>query len=125
MVGRGCPRAWCGGVAVCWLDTESCRPRHCCWALGPLCLLPGRCCSRSYWRVLLSLVVLRGVVGAGLMPSSAVLVCTVGTWVPVGLLLGLVVIHPVRERRACCRRRPGHQGPLKEHHVVRVHCSVR
>ena len=96
MVGRGCPRAWCGGVAVCWLDTESCRPRHCCWALGPLCLLPGRCCSRSYWRVLLSLVVLRGVVGAGLMPSSAVLVCTVGAWVPVGLLSGLVVSHPVR-----------------------------
>ena len=27
-----------------------------------------------------------------------------GAWVPVGLLLGLVVIHPVRERRACCRR---------------------
>ena len=42
------------------------------------------------------MVVLRGVVGAGLMPSSAVLVCTVGAWVPVGLLSGLVVSHPVR-----------------------------
>ena len=41
------------------------------------------------------MVVLRGVVGAGLMPSSAVLVCTVGAWVPVGLLSGLVVSHPV------------------------------
>ena len=39
-----------------------------------------------------------------MMPSSAVLGHTVGGWVPVGLLLGLVVIHPVRERRACCRR---------------------
>jgi len=29
-----------------------------------------------------------------------------------GLLPGLVVIHPVRERRACCRCRPGHQGPV-------------
>ena len=47
--------------------------------------------------VFLSLVVLRGVVDADLMPSSAVLVCTVGTWVPVGLLPGLVVSHPVRE----------------------------
>ena len=46
--------------------------------------------------VLLSLVVLRGVVDADLMPSSAVLVCTVGAWVPVGLLSGLVVSHPVR-----------------------------
>ena len=61
---------------------------------------------------------------AGLMPSSVVLGHTVGAWVPVGLLLGLVVIHPVRERRSCCWCRPGHQGPLKEHHVVRVHCVV-
>ena len=52
-----------------------------------------------------------------MMPSSAVLGHTVGAWVPVGLLLGLVVIHPVRERRACCRCRPGHQGPVKEDHV--------
>ena len=55
---------------------------------------------------------------AGLMLSSAVLVSTVGAWVSVGLLLGLVVIHPVRERRACCWCRPGHQGPLEEDHVV-------
>ena len=41
---------------------------------------------------------------AGLMPSSVVLGHTVGAWVPVGLLLGLVVGHPVRERRSCCRR---------------------
>ena len=53
------------------------------------------------------------------MPSSAVLVSTVGAWVSVGLLLGLVVIHPVREWRACCCWcRPGHQGPLEEDHVV-------
>ena len=38
-------------------------------------------------------------------------------WVPVGLLLGLVVIHPVRERRSCCRCRPGYQGLLEEDHV--------
>ena len=55
---------------------------------------------------------------AGLMPSSAILVCTVGAWVSVGVLSGLVVIHPVCERRSCCWCRPGHQGPLKEHHVV-------
>ena len=47
--------------------------------------------------MLLSLVVLRGVVDADLMPSSAILVCTVGAWVSVGVLSGLVVIHPVRE----------------------------
>ena len=33
------------------------------------------------------------------------------------LLLGLVVIHPVRERRACCWCRLGHQGSMKEDHV--------
>ena len=38
--------------------------------------------------------------------------------VSVGLLLGLVVSHPVRERRACCWCRPGHQGPVKEDHVL-------
>ena len=54
---------------------------------------------------------------AGLIRSSVVLGHTVGAWVPVGLLLGLVVGHPVRERRACCRCRPGHQGPVKEDHV--------
>ena len=53
-----------------------------------------------------------------MMPSSAVLGHTVGGWVPVGLLLGLVVIHPVRERRACCRCRLGHQGSVKEDHVL-------
>ena len=39
-------------------------------------------------------------------------------WVPVGLLLGLVVFHPVCERRACCWCRPGYQGPVKEDHVL-------
>ena len=39
--------------------------------------------------------------------------------VSVGLLLGMVVSHPVRERvRACCWRRPGHQGSVKEDHVL-------
>ena len=47
-----------------------------------------------------------------------VLGCAAGACVPVGLLLGLVVGHPVRERRACCRCRPGHQGLLEEDHVV-------
>ena len=36
--------------------------------------------------------------------GGAVLGFAAGAWVPVGLLLGLVVIHPVRERRPCCRR---------------------
>ena len=34
------------------------------------------------------------------------------------LLLGLVVFHPVCERRACCWCRPGYQGPVKEDHVL-------
>ena len=51
-------------------------------------------------------------------PGAAGLGHTVGAWVSVGLLLGLVVIHPVRERRACCWCRPGHQGPVKEDHVL-------
>ena len=38
--------------------------------------------------------------------------------VSVGLLLGLVVFHPVCERRACCWCRPGYQGSVKEDHVV-------
>ena len=33
-----------------------------------------------------------------------VLGCAAGAWVPVGLLSVVVVGHPVRERRACCRR---------------------
>ena len=41
-----------------------------------------------------------------------------GLWVPVELLLGLVVIHPVRERRACCWRRIGCLGPQEEDHVL-------
>ena len=81
MPGRGWSRAYCRGVAACWLDAEFCRPRSCC--LG-----------------------------------GAVLGFAAGAWVPVGLLLGLVVIHPVHERRACCRCRPGHQGPVKEDHVL-------
>ena len=40
--GCGWPR-WCGGATACWLDAESCRPRPCCRAWGPLGLLPGRC----------------------------------------------------------------------------------
>ena len=51
----------------------------------------------------------RGVAGLG---------CGAGAWVSVGLLLGMVVSHPVRERRACCWCRPGHQGPVKEDHVL-------
>ena len=74
----------------------------------------GRARLVACYGVLLSLVSLSGVgtLGltagvwrrAGLMPSSAVLGHTVGAWVPVGLLSGLVVIHPVRERRSWCRR---------------------
>ena len=44
--------------------------------------------------------------------------CAAGAWVSVGLLLGLVVFHPVCERRACCWCRAGHQGPVKEDHVL-------
>ena len=80
--------------------------------------------------------VVRGVAGlggagarppAGLMPSSVVLGHTVGAWVPVGLLSGLVVIHPVRVCVcacvrvcvcACCWRRRGHQGSVKGDHVL-------
>ena len=45
-----------------------------------------------------------------------VLSCAAGAWVPVGLLLGLVVIHPVLGR-VCCWCRTGHQGLLEEDHV--------
>ena len=47
-----------------------------------------------------------------------VLGCAAGACVSVGLLSGMVVGHPVREWRACCWCRPGHQGPLKEDHVL-------
>ena len=83
--GCGWPR-WCGGAAACWLDTESLPSLVSLSGLGTLGLTAG---------------VLRR---AGLMPSSVVLGHTVGAWVPVGLLSGLVVGHPVRERRPCCRR---------------------
>ena len=52
----------CGGVAVCWLDAESYRPRPCCWTWGP-------------WAYC------RGVVVLG---------CAAGAWVSAGLLLGSV-----------------------------------
>ena len=58
------------GAAACWLDTESCCP----WRAVGLGDPWARC---------------RGVVVLG---------CAAGAWVSVGLLLGLVVIHPVRER---------------------------
>ena len=79
--------------------------------------MPGRGWPRAYCRGVAGLGGAGARPPAGLMPSSVVLGHTVGAWVPVGLLLGLVVIHPVRERRACCRRRPGHQGLLEEDHV--------
>ena len=78
---------------------------------------PGRIWPRGYCRGVAGLGGAWARLPAGLMPSSVVLGHTVGAWVPVGLLLGLVVIHPVRERRACCRCRPGHQGLLEEDHV--------
>ena len=59
--------------------------------LGPLELIAG---------VLSSLVVLRGL---GFL------------W---GCCWGLVVFHPVRERRACCWCRIGCLGPLEEDHVL-------
>ena len=106
--GCGWPRAYCRGVAG--LGGAGVRPPAglirspavlgALSGLGPLGLTAG------VWR------------RAGLMLSSAVLGHTVRAWVSVGLLLGLVVIHPVRERRACCWCRPGHQGPVKEDHVL-------
>ena len=65
---------------------------------------PGRAWPPAYCRGVAGLGGAGARPPAGLMPSSAVLGHTVGAWVPVGLLLGLVVIHPVRERRSCCRR---------------------
>ena len=50
----------------------------------------------------------RGVAGLG---------CGAGAWVPVGLLLGLVAGRSVLGW-ACCWCRPGHQGPVKEDHVL-------
>ena len=79
--------------------------------------MPGRGWPRAYCRGVAGLGGAGARPPAGLMPSSVVLGHTVGAWVPVGLLLGLVVIHPVRERRSCCRCRPGHQGLLEEDHV--------
>ena len=67
-------------------------------------LLPGCGWPRAYCRGVAGLGGAGARPPAGLMPSSVVLGHTVGAWVPVGLLSGLVVIHPVRERRSCCRR---------------------
>ena len=58
--------------------------------------MPGRGWSRAYCRGVAGLGGAGAWPPAGLMPSSAILVCTVGAWVPVGLLSGLVVSHPVR-----------------------------
>ena len=98
-LGCGCPWAYCRGVAG--LGGAGARPSAgLIWSPAGLGLAVGlgdpwaRC---------------RGVVVLG---------CAAVVWVPVGLLLGLVVIHPVRERRACCWCRPGHQGPVKEDHVL-------
>ena len=106
--GRGWPRGYCRGVAG--LGGAGARlPVGLIWSPAVFGLAvglgdPGL--TAGVWR------------RAGLMPSSVVLGHTVGAWVPVGLLLGLVVIHPVRERRACFWCRPGHQGPLEEDHVL-------
>ena len=79
---------------------------------------PGLAWPRAYCRGVAGLGDAGARPPAGLIWSSAVLGHTVGAWVSVGLLLGLVVIHPVRERRACCWCRPGYQGPVKEDHVL-------
>ena len=100
MPGRIWPRAHCRGVAG--LGGAGARPPAGLVSLSGLGTLG---LTAGVWR------------RAGLMPSAAVLGHTVGAWVPVGLLSGLVVIHPVRERRSCCWCRPGHQGPVKEDHV--------
>ena len=97
---------------------------------------PGRIWSRGYCRGVAGLGGAGARLSVGLIRSPAflglavglgdpwaycrgvvVLGCAAGAWVPVGLLPGLVVIHPVRERRACCWCRPGHQGSVKEDHV--------
>ena len=117
MPGRAWPRGYCRGVAglggagawppagLIWSPAvlglavglgdpwAHCRGVAACWldteSLPSSVLLPGRGCSRF----------------------------GTGAWVPVGLLSGLVVSHPVRERRACCWCRLGHQGSMKEDHV--------
>ena len=97
--GCGCPWAYCRGVAG--LGGAGARPpAGLIWSPAGLGLAVGlgdpwaRC---------------RGVVVLG---------CAAGAWVSVGLLLGLVVIHPVCERRACCWCRIGCLGPLEEDHVL-------
>ena len=90
--------------------------------------MPGRIWRRAYCRGVAGLGGAWARPPAGLIRSpcrprsrclgGAVLGFAAGAWVPVGLLLGLVVIHPVRERRACCWCRLGHQGPVKEDHVL-------
>ena len=87
--GCGWPR-WCGGAAACWLG-----------------LAVGLGDPRAYYR---------GVAARWLDAEF----CRSRAYggVSVGLLLGLVVSHPVRERRACCWCRPGYQGPVKEDHVL-------
>ena len=100
MPGCGWPRAYCRGMAGL-----------------------GGAGARSPAGLIRSPAVLGLAVGLGdpwaYCRGVVVLGCAAGAWVSVGLLLGLVVIHPVRERvRACCWRRPGQQGPLEEDHVV-------
>ena len=97
--GCGWPRAYCRGVAG--LGGAGARPPAVLiWSPAGLGLAVGLGDSRAYCR---------GVVVLG---------CAAVVWVPVGLLLGLVVFHPVCERRACCWCRPGYQGPVKEDHVL-------
>ena len=97
--GLAWPRAYCRGVAG-FGDAGARPPAGLMWSPAGLGLAVGLGDPWAYCR---------GVVVFG---------CAAVVWVSVGLLLGLVVFHPVRERRACCWCRPGHQGPLEEDHVL-------
>ena len=74
---------------------------------------PGRIWRGAYCRGVAGLGGAGARPPAGLMPSSVVLGHTVGAWVPVGLLSGLVVIHPVRVCVCACVRVVGVDEAIK------------
>ena len=104
MPGRGWSRAYCRGVAG--LGGAGARPpAGLIWSPAVLRLAVGLGDPWAHCRG----VAARWLDAECCRPRSrclggAVLGFAAGAWVPVGLLSGLVVIHPVHERRSCCRR---------------------